>query len=449
MILSPFMILFANATAAGSVMQSYITPVIATLCALASLTCTFFLVSGGVQYITSSGRPDKLEHAKKTLKNAVIGLVLVLGAAVLTAVLSHAYASSSGAMSDKLPALGTIQPAQTTNGLVDTLINTIIGLLQSIVQAIGAPFLQALSYFINSTPLMGNNSSVFNLWLGIVGITDILFIVVVALLGFHVMSFAMFGFEEIELKQLLPQTILIFLLVNTSVFAIDGIISLSNGMIYALQSGFPCTSIWDILTQITKKSSELGLAGLLIMVVLLTLSIMLLIYYVGRLITLYIGAVLSPLILLLWLIPAFKDFAVAALKTYLTIIFVLFVHVTILLLASSIFTGMLGSDMNSQPNALMALIVGIATVVALLKTQGVMKELSYAASAPRTARELGGQFVRSVSAVRRTGGGSSIPTRAHTGRLASVVRVSRPQVATIVSKNRSTTTPAVKKGGSL
>jgi hypothetical protein len=188
----------------------------------------------------------------------------------------------------------------------------------------------------------------------------------------------------------------IFLLINTSIFAIDGIIGLSNGMIHALQSAFPCASIWDQLSEITKKSSDLGLGGLLVTIAFLVLTVMLLVYYVGRLITLYIGAILSPLVLLLYLLPAFKDFAISALKTYLTTIFVLFVQVVIMQLASSIFSGMLQNDASGQPNMLMALILGLATVLALLKTQGVMKELSYAASTPRAAKEMAGSFMRGV-----------------------------------------------------
>lgn len=359
--------------------------------------------------MASKGSPEKLEQAKKIIRNALIGLVLVLAAATLTAILSHAYSASGTSGAEKLPTLQPIEQGKTDNGLVDVLINAVVGLLRNVVQSVGQPFLEALSYFINSTPLMGDNSSVFNLWLAIVGITDALFVLAIALLGFHVMSASSFGFEELEIKQLLPQLALIFLLINTSIFAIDGIISLSNAMIHALQSGFPSTDVWAVLAEITKKSSDLGVAGLLVMVAFLVLSIMLLVYYVGRLITLYIGAILSPLVLLLWLIPAFKDFAITALKTYLTMIFVLFVHVVILLLAASIFTGMLGGDNNGQPNTLMALIVGLATVVALLKTQGFMQELSYAASTPRAAREMAGSFMRGVSYINKT---TSLPAKA-------------------------------------
>jgi hypothetical protein len=393
--------LLANASAASNAMRGYVTPVMATLCVLASLACVFFLVNGGIQYMTSSGRPDKLDHAKKIIRNALIGLVLVIAAATLTAILSHAYTNAGGAMGGKLPDLQAIDQKPTSNGLVDVLVNAVVGLLRNIIQSIGEPFVTALGYFTSSTPLMGDNSSVFNIWLAIVGITDVLFIVIVALIGFQVMSFSSLGMDEIEIKHLLPQMAFIFLLVNTSIFAIDGVIALSNGMIHAIQSGFASTSIWEVLADITKKASDIGLAGLLVMIAFLVLTVMLLVYYVGRLITLYIGVILSPLVLLLWLLPAFKDFTIAALKTYLTTIFVLFVHVVILLLAASIFTGMLHGDTSGQPNTLMALIVGLATLLALLKTQGVMQELSYAASAPRAARELSGSFMRGITHVNR------------------------------------------------
>jgi len=351
--------------------------------------------------MTSSGKPENLEQAKKIIRNAVLGLVLVLAAGTLTAILSHAYSSSVGTMHDKLPTIAPVTP-KASNSFGDAMLQGIISLLKAIVESIGQPFIQALGYFTNSTPLMGDNSSVFNLWLAIVGITDVLFIGVVALLGFQVMGFEAIGLQEVDVRQLLPQLALVFLLINISIFAIDAVISLSNAMIYALKSGFSSTSIWNDLASITRQSAELGVAGLLVMVAFLVLAVMLLVYYLGRLITLYLGAILSPLILMLWLLPAFKDFAVTALKVYLMLIFVLFVHVVILLLAGSLLVGLLSGDANGQPNTLMALMLGLATMVALLKTQGVMRELSYAASAPRAARELGGQFIRGVTGINST-----------------------------------------------
>lgn len=387
--------LMADASAASSAMKAYIAPLVGSILAVASIGVVFFLVNGGIQYMTSSGNPEKLEHAKKVIRNALIGLVIVIAAGTLTAILSNAYNASSGAVPQKLPALTTIEAP--TDGLNDVLINAVIGLLKNLIESAAKPFIEALSYFTNATPLMAENSGVFNLWLAMVGLADVLFILVVALLGFHIMSYATFGMDEIEFKHLLPQIALIFLLVNTSIFAIDAIISLSNGMIHALQAGFPSQSVWEVLTVVTSLSGGMGLAALLIMVVFLVLTVMLLVYYILRLVVLYIGAVLSPIIFLIWLLPSFKDFAESAMKTYLMTIFVLFVHVVILQLAASIFAGMVVSTPGQPPNTVMAMLVGVATILALLKTQSVMSQMSYVSLGPKTARKLGGQLVNVVS----------------------------------------------------
>jgi hypothetical protein len=389
--------IMADTSSAATVMGSFVAPVVRTMCVLASLVCVFFLVNGGINYMTSAGKPENLDHAKKIIRNALIGLVIVLAAGVLTEILTHAYAGSSAAMNAKLPNLTAIPPKPVSNGVVDILIKAITGLFNNIIQSIATPFLKALSFFTTSTPLMANNSTVFNLWLAMVGITDALFVLVVALLGFHVMSFATFGFDEIEFKHLLPRIGLIFLLLNTSIFAIDGIIELSNAMIHAVTAAGGATSVWNVLTEVVKQAGGQGVATLLIMVAFLIFAVILLVYYVGRLVSLYIGAVLSPVILLLWLVPGFRDFAETAGKIYLMTVFVLFVHVIILQLAASLFAGMIVGSPTHTPDTLMAMITGLATLIALLKTQGVMMQFSYASIGPRSARKLSGQFMTGVS----------------------------------------------------
>ena len=384
------LLMLADTSAAGTAMRSFLAPVMTALVGLASIAVIFFLVNGGTAYMTSSGNPEKLEHAKRVIRNALIGLVIVVGAGTLVAILTHAYSSAGSAVTEKLPALTTITPKAYSNGLISTVINTIIGLLTNIVESIAQPFLDALKYFTTSTPTMGDNSSVFNLWLAIVGIADALFVLVVALLGFHVMSFATFGLEEIELKHLLPRVGLAFLLVNTSIFIIDAVISLSNGMIGALSAAFPATSVWESLKSLAGQPETLGLAGLLIMVAFLILSIMLMVYYVLRIVTLYIGAVLSPIVLLVWLIPDFKHFAEAAARAYVAVIFVLFINVVILELAASIFGGMTLASPDHALNPLMSLVVGIVTVLALLKTQNVLTQLTASSIGPKTVMQLGG-----------------------------------------------------------
>ncbi len=392
-------------------LDAYVTPIVQAICVLASLICVFFIISGGIQYITSSGHPDKLASAKKILKNAVVGLLVVLAAGTITTIFASSYHQLPGTHSHGLPTLGSIQPSSSSDALVEVILKAITGILADIVQSIAVPFINALAYFTAATPLISQNVSVFNVWLAIVGISDALFVLVVALLGLHIMSYATFGLDEMEFKQLLPQIGLVFLLMNTSVFLIDGLIGLSNAMISAIRSGLGQSSVWSVLSKVADQSGGYGLAALLILVLFMIFSGILLVYYVGRIVTIYIGAVLSPLVLLVWLIPSFRDFASSAAKTYISNIFVLFVHVVILELAASIFAGISTVGAAKTTDPIMAMIVGLAVLIALLKTQGVMMQLSYASIGPRTARKLGGQFINSISYV--TGRGADSPPLTH------------------------------------
>lgn len=387
--------LLADTSGAVTAMREYVTPTIHVLAAIASIACVFFIMNAGYLYMTSTGQPEKMEHAKEVLKKAGLGLVIVLAAATLTTILTNAYGSQQAISNATLPNMQAIPPVE--NGLVDVIIKAVTGFLNNIIQTLATPFLAALDFFTKSTPLMAQNPSVFNLWLAVAGIADVLFVVVIALLGFHVMSASTFGFDEIEIKHLLPRIALIFLFMNTSIFLIDAIIGLSNVLITAINSVSGAASVWDTLTQVVKKSGGQGAAALLIMMTFVVLSVVLLVYYVGRLITLFIGAVLSPLVALVWLVPGFRDFAETAAKTYLTTIFVLFVHVIILQLAASLFTGMSAGSGNNLSGELMAMVVGLATIFALLRTQSVMMQFSYVSMGARNMRKLGGQFVNGVS----------------------------------------------------
>jgi hypothetical protein len=389
--------LMADSSGAVEVMRQYVTPTMQTLTALAAIASVFFIVFGGILYMSSRGNPEKLDQAKRVLKNALIGLVIVLGAGTLTAILTGAMGHTASPSSATLPNLQAITPASPSSGLIEIIINAVTGLLNNIIQAVGAPFLAALGFFTKSTPLMTSNGAVFNLWLAMVGITDVLFVVIVALLGFHIMSAATFGLDEIEFKHLLPRVALIFLLLNTSIFIIDGIIALSNALITAVSAVGGSQSVWEVLTTVVGESGGQGVAALLVMLVFVIFSVILLIYYVGRLVTLFVGTVLAPIVCLVWLVPGFRDFSETAIKTYITTIFTLFVHVVILTLAASLFAGMSATTGNDAPNTLMAMVVGLATVIALLKTQGLMMQFSYVSLGARSTRQLGSTFMNGVS----------------------------------------------------
>lgn len=97
--------------------------------------------------------------------------------------------------------------------------------------------------------------------------------------------------------------------------------------------------------------------------------------------------------------PGFRDFAETAAKTYLTTIFVLFVHVVILQLAASLFVGMAAGSGNNVPDTLMAMVTGLATVLALLKTQSVMMQFSYVSMGSRNLKKMTGQLMNGISSL--------------------------------------------------
>ena len=68
--------------------ETFIKSIIQVLVTLAGLVAAGFFVWGGVGYITSSGNPETLDRAKKTILYSAIGLVVVIGAFILTNVIS-------------------------------------------------------------------------------------------------------------------------------------------------------------------------------------------------------------------------------------------------------------------------------------------------------------------------------------------------------------------------
>lgn len=387
----------ANFAVVNGDVQNYLKPIMFSLVGLAGIVSAFFIVQGGIEYMSSSGKPDRLEHAKKVLRNALIGLVMVIAAGTLTAILTGAYQDAGGGTLENIPSLTPVDTVDGGGSITEVLINSIIGLFKHIVETIAIPFISALDYFTHSTPLMADNPSVFRLWLTVLGIANALFVGAVALLGFQVMGSASLGLEEVEFKQLLPKLGATFLLMNMSIFAIDAIISLSNAMISAVESAYSSLSVWDALKSVADTAGGQGFVALLIMVVFMILSVILLVYYIMRIITLYIGAVLAPVVALLQVIPGFKDFTMTAVKIYISNIFVLFVHVIILTLAATLFDGLRQEGADPPYDPVMAMIVGVAALITLLKTQGVMMQLSYVSVGPRAIRKLGGEFMNGAS----------------------------------------------------
>jgi predicted small integral membrane protein len=68
--------------------------VIQVLVTLAGLLAAAFFVMGGINYISSSGNPERLDRAKKTIIYSGIGLAFCIGAFVLTNIVTQLANSS-------------------------------------------------------------------------------------------------------------------------------------------------------------------------------------------------------------------------------------------------------------------------------------------------------------------------------------------------------------------
>lgn len=409
--------LFADAQAASETLKSGISPLFSTMITIAAVLCILFVVFGGFYYMTSAGNPEKLERAKKTLRNAFIGFVVVLGAGALVAIMQNAYTSKP------------VNPVQITAqqpkvdesvGIGDVVNEAIKGFVKGVVDSIGKPIVDALKQFTIATPLMAQNGAVFNLWVVIVAIADVLFLLVIGLIGFRIMSSSVIGLEDVDIRSLIPQIILVFIIANLSIFAIDAIITVSNAMIQALLIGMSNDIIWTALGGLIVSAATVNIGVLLFIVIAIILAVMLLIYYLKRLIILYIGAALSPLIVLLWLLPSFRDFAISSAKMYITTIFTLFVQVVVLMLAVSLFSGLIQGEGNPFMTALLA----IATLSVLLSTNRTMNQLTMMSAGSQGMRKLGNTFVRGVSHV-----ASSVKQSGAAKPAVSVSRTTSPAVS--------------------
>ena len=77
------------ATGGVSNVENFIKSIITVLSAIAGLIATLFLVVGGIGYITSSGNPDNLDRAKRTIMHSLYGLAIVIGAFVISNIVTE------------------------------------------------------------------------------------------------------------------------------------------------------------------------------------------------------------------------------------------------------------------------------------------------------------------------------------------------------------------------
>ncbi len=79
-----------------SKVQSFIQNIIQVMVTLSGLVSVMFFVWGGFKYMTSSGDPESLDTAKKTIMYSAVGLAITLGAFVLSSIVTQLATSAFG-----------------------------------------------------------------------------------------------------------------------------------------------------------------------------------------------------------------------------------------------------------------------------------------------------------------------------------------------------------------
>jgi hypothetical protein len=374
---------------------NYTSSTLSIITTIASIAVVFFIVKGGFSYITSSGSPERLEEAKKTIKNALIGLVVIIASGLIVSVFSNALKVAPGVGTGSSVSITPINTAAPSDGLTQVLIDAVTSFIQNIVQSATQPVVNGIIGFLTTTPSLLGNSVVSNFWLVSLGITDSLFVVVVALLGLQLMSATTLGFEEVELRTLLSRVGLAFLGANISLFLADYVITTANALtttVINATGGLNQAWILDAINPASFATGGTPLITLIFLVLFLIVAVVLLLMYISRLILVSVAGALSPFIFLLWSIPKFADVAEMAVKSYFVTVFTVFVNVVIIQLASS-FLAIPGNSNNS----LVSILVAIGLFMTLLKTPSLMMELVLYASRNQTLKNMGRQVINVVS----------------------------------------------------
>jgi hypothetical protein len=76
--------------------ENFLKSLIQALAGLAGLVATGFFVVGGFRYITSSGNPEHLDRAKRTIMFSATGLAITIAAFVLSNIVTGLATSAFG-----------------------------------------------------------------------------------------------------------------------------------------------------------------------------------------------------------------------------------------------------------------------------------------------------------------------------------------------------------------
>lgn len=382
------------AHADSSAISSFTNSALQTITFIALAATGLFFTYGGILYITSAGKPDLLEHAKTILRNAAIGIIVVIAASSFVSILKNSLVSPNTVSTTSTISISAITPTTPSNGLITVLIDAFEGFAKSLIESGLQPIVNSISTYLTTTPTPLTNSVINKFWLINLGIVDSLFVVVIALLGLHIISADTLGFGSINIKKLIPRIAIAFLGANISLYLANIVVETCNALVTTLlESNNGINGLLNtILTNPDKIfTGTLPLILIVFLLIFLVLAIVLLFLYISRLILISLFAVLSPFVFLIWAVPKFSHFSENVIKIYIVTVFTTFIHVVIIQLASSFLS------LPSDNNALISIAVSIGLFITLLKSPSLLMTLLFSGSHTSTVRSFGYKFSNLMS----------------------------------------------------
>jgi hypothetical protein len=132
--------------------SSFTTEALNIITLVSAAAAVFFLIRGGYIYITSTGKPEALDEAKKTIKNALIGLVIILAANLIVNVFTQSLTGGTDETPLSSLNISQVEAVKPSNGLTQVLIDAINGFLQNVVESATKPVVDGILGFLTTTP---------------------------------------------------------------------------------------------------------------------------------------------------------------------------------------------------------------------------------------------------------------------------------------------------------
>lgn len=127
--------LFATpAFAAESSIASFTNNTLDIITLIAAAGAVLFLVHGGYMYLSSAGKPDVLEEAKKTIKNAFIGLIIVLAAGAIVSTLRTSLSPNADTTTTSVVSLTPVTTVEPSDGLTQVLIDAVSSFIKTLLE---------------------------------------------------------------------------------------------------------------------------------------------------------------------------------------------------------------------------------------------------------------------------------------------------------------------------